>query len=148
MSVPVKISYEDLESAFNWSSSGAPYENQAQICRRTGQVYLQGDFEEEEELPDDIDDESLYVAMPHKNELDLGRDLVFAFVDTQAPRVAEAVHAAFLQRGAYAKFKAILDRGGLLQSWYDYEAAATRSALERWAKENGLAVGGPGRSDA
>jgi hypothetical protein len=150
MCVPIHISYEDLESALNWSSSGGPYENQALICRRTGRVYLQsmnGDFEDEE-LPDDIEDGTLYVAVPHKNDLDLGRALVFEFVETEAPRVAAAVQAAFRQRGAYSKFKAILERESLLQRWYEYEAAATRSALERWALENGLVVNGSSRSDA
>jgi hypothetical protein len=144
MSTLTPISYDDLESAFNWSSSGAPYENQALICRRTGTVYLQGDFVDEE-LPSDIEDETPYVAMPHKNDLDLGRDVVFAFVDSEAPQLATAVHAAFRKRGAYAKFKEILDREGMLQSWYDYEAAAIRLALTNWALEQGLVVQDPSR---
>ena len=145
MSTP--ISYEDLEAALNWSSSGAPGEYQALICRRTGRIYFQGDYEEEE-LPSDIDDASLYVAVPHKNDLDLGRDLVFRFVDAQAPRLAHAVHTGFRHRGAYQEFKLILDRQGLLQRWYDFEAAAIHLALQGWTQENGLVVGGVSRSDA
>ena len=101
---------------------------------------MHGDFEEEG-LPEDIEDGTLYVAVPHKNELDLGRELVFQFIETEAPNLEAQVGAAFRQRGAYSKFKSILERSGLLHRWYDYEAAATRSALERWAKENGLVVG-------
>ena len=150
MSTSVPIEYGDLESALHWSSSGLPVENQAQICRRTGRVYLKsmyGNFEEEE-LPEDIDDESQYVTVPHKNELNLGRDLVFEFVENEEPQIIGAVQAAFRQRGAYAKFKDILDRKGMLQRWYDYEAAATRLALERWAEKNDIVVTGSSRGGA
>ena len=143
MSTPLHINYTDIEAALDWSSSAGPYENQALICLRTGRVYLQsmhGDFEEDG-LPEDIEDGTLYVAVPHKNELNLGRELVFQFVETEAPKLEVQVDAAFRQRGAYSKFKSILERSGLLPNWYEYEAAATRSALERWAKENGLVIG-------
>ena len=142
MPTPVRISYVDLESALNWSSSAGPYENQALICRRTGRVYLQsmhGDFEEEG-LPEDIEDVTLYLAVPHKNDLDLGRALVFEFVEAEAPELKSQLSSAFRQRGAYSKLKSILERSGLLQRWYEYEAAATRSALSHWAQENGLLV--------
>ena len=150
MSTPVHISYADIEAALDWSSSAGPYENQALICRRTGRVYLQsmhGDFEEEG-LPEDIEDGTLYLAVPHKNDLNLGRELVFQFVETEAPEVEAQVGAAFRQRGAYSKFKSVLEKSGLLQRWYEYEAAATRSALKQWAQENGLVVVEAKRGDA
>jgi len=150
MSTPLRIKYADIEAALDWSSSAGPYENEALICRRTGRVYLQsmhGEFEEEG-LPEDIEDGTLYVAVPHKNELNLGRELVFQFVENEAPRIETQVGAVFRQRGAYSKFKSILERSGLLQRWYEYESAATRSALERWAKENGLVVAEAARGDA
>lgn len=56
---------------------GAPFENEALLSRTTGELFfmsMQGDFGDE--LPDDIDDGSAYVAVAHKNELDLGRNLV------------------------------------------------------------------------
>ncbi len=81
--------------------------------------------------------------MPHKNDLDLGRDLVFRLVDAQARRLAHAVHTVFRHRGAYQEFKPILDRQGLLQRWYDFEASAIHWALQGWTQENGLAIAGP-----
>ena len=150
MPTPVHIDYADIEAALDWSSLAGPYENQALICRRTGRVYLQsmhGDFEEEG-LPDDIEDGTLYLAVPHKNDLELGRELVYRFVETAAPEIEPQVSAAFRQRGAYSKFKSILERRGLLQKWYEYEGAATRSALKRWAQENGLVVTDATRGDA
>ena len=141
MSALVPITFETLESALQWSSSGAPYENEALLSRATGDLFLrsiQGDFGEE--LPDDIDDGTVYIAVPHKNDLDLGLSLVLAFADEHAPKHLSAIESFFRQRGAYAKFKALLERAQLLDRWYEYEAAATRKALEAWADENGFTV--------
>ena len=106
---------------------------------------MQGDFGEE--LPDDIEDGTAYIVVPHKNDLDLGRSLVLAFADEQAPAHLSAIESFFRQRGAYAKFKALLERTQLLERWYEYETAATKKALEAWARENGFTVVGS-KSDA
>ena len=109
MPAVVPITYEALESAFQWSSSGAPYENEAFLSRETGEVFfksMSGDLEED--LPEDIEDGALYIAAPHKNDLDLGRSLVFEFVEDEAPSHLRTVESFFRQRGAYAKFKACL----------------------------------------
>jgi hypothetical protein len=81
---------------------------------------MHGDFEEDG-LPEDIEDGTLYLVVPHKNDLDLGRELVYQFLETEASEIEGQVVAAFRQRGAYAKFKSILERHGLLQNWYDFE---------------------------
>jgi hypothetical protein len=148
MSTLVPITFETLESALQWSSSGAPSENEALLSRTTGELFfrsMQGDFGEE--LPDDIEDGTVYIAVPHKNDLDLGRSLVLAFAEEQAPAHLSAIESFFRQRGAYAKFKALLERTQLLGRWYEYEAAATKKALEAWASENGFTVVGS-NSDA
>jgi hypothetical protein len=150
MTASVHIDYADLEAALDWSSSSGPYENEALICRRTGRVYLKsmhGDFEEEG-LPEDIDDGTLYLAVPHKNDVDLGQELVYQFIEAEASELESQIVAAFRHRGAYSKFKSILERNGLLQRWYEFEAAATRSALKRWAQENGMLVSEAESSDA
>ena len=138
---PVDLAYDDLEHAFMWASSGAPFENEAWLSRRTGEVHLRsttGDFGVE--LPPDLEDASLYAAVPHKNELNLGRALVFEFLETQAPTLVPTVESFFRQRGAYAKFKTLLERQQLLAQWYAHEAAATRRVLEAWASDNGFRV--------
>ena len=145
MSTTIQIAYTDLEAALDWSSSGGQGENEALICLahspRPAQVYYRSAHgDAPEPLPDDIDDESLYLAVPHKNELDLGRDLIFRFVETQAPQIESPVKAAFRERGAYSKFKSAVDRAGLLEQWFEFEAAETRAALTEWAQGNGLLV--------
>jgi len=52
------------------------------------------------------------IAVPHKNDLDLGRSLALRFVDQQLPDRSAAVRAIFQQRGAYARFKDLLTAEG------------------------------------
>ena len=135
------VKYQDLEAALEWASSGAPFENTALISRQTGEVFFNsmGGYSEEE-LPEDIDDGTLYVAIPHKNDLDLGRELVFDFIESESPGSIGIVAAYFRQRGAYSKYKTFLERESLLDKWYKFESEASRKALLRWAGENGLNV--------
>ncbi len=135
---PIRL--DDLEAALDGSSS-ADLDNQAFIDRSTGKVHfrsLPGDADED--LPEDIEDGARYIAAPHRNELDLGRDLVFEFVAREAAHLSDPVHSAFRRKGAYAEFKSILDRAGLLDRWYRFEDSATKDALLRWAKENDFEV--------
>lgn len=141
MPAPIPIPFDTLESALQWSSGGEPLENEALLSRATGQLYFTSTYgDADDDLPDDIEDGSAYVAVPHKNQLDLGRNLVFAFVAEHAPMHRETVQAFFRKRGAYASFKAFLARSRLLDRWHAFEAAATRSALEAWATDNGFVV--------
>ena len=150
MSNLTHVSYADIEQALDWSSSGGADGSQAVICRRTGRVYLRSEYGEfeEEELPQDIDNDELYLLLPHKGDLKLGRDLVFQFVRAEAPEFEPRISTAFRQKGAYSKLKSILEQSGLLNKWHEYEAAATRSALKAWAQENGLVVTEAKHSDA
>ncbi len=76
------IRYDDLLSAFDWVSAAAPSEHSAFVSRQTGRLHWASSSHHlEEELPEDIDDATLYVAVPHKYDLDLGKDLVWRFAD-------------------------------------------------------------------
>ncbi|MBN1931551.1 MAG: hypothetical protein JW786_08095 [Desulfobacterales bacterium] len=44
----------------------------------------------------------------------------------------------FRSRGAYSRFKSLLDSAGLLDKWYEFEAEQTKSRLRQWCVENGL----------
>ncbi len=135
------VKYQDLESAIEWSSSGAPFEYTALLSRETGEVFFKsqhGDFVEN--LPEDIEDGTHYVAAPHKNDLDLGRELVFDFMESVAPQHVHSVESYFRHRGAYSKFKALLEHESLLNDWYKFESKAMRKALLQWASEHGFNV--------
>ena len=137
MSVPVK--FDELLAAFEWVSDGEALavDCAAYISRIAGTVHWRGEGVDEE-LPADIEDGTRYIAVPHKNEFDLGRSLAFRFVEEHLPRARETVDEFFRKRGAYSKFKSLLASSNQLDAWHKYEEAATERALREWCEENGF----------
>jgi hypothetical protein len=68
-----------------------------------------------------------------------------AFVAAELPDDYDTVAGFFRRRGAYGRFKDLLDARGKLQRWYEFENQATEDALRDWCADNGiqLAPGGP-----
>ena len=48
----------------------------------------------------------------------------------------------FRRKGAYSNYKALLERRGLLDEWYDIENSREEQALRRWCKENEIELDG------
>ncbi|MEO5669651.1 MAG: hypothetical protein ABIR26_03065 [Ramlibacter sp.] len=135
------VGLAELVDAFDWASAVGQFENEAYVCRATGRIWLISDLDDTgEEPPADVGDESLYLPVPSKNELDLGRSLALRFVEEHMPESRERVWAFFARAGAYARFKQLLGEAGQLDSWFAYESQGTREALREWAAENGLEV--------
>jgi Uncharacterised protein family (UPF0158) len=133
------VSFRDLLDAFEFASFGAPYEHEAYLCRQSGRIYTHSEHTDDvEELPEDIEDRDKYIRIPHKNELDLGRPLVFAFIRERLPDQLHEVQRFFSKRGAYARFKDMLERKGALKAWYEFEAEAQEKALREWAEQNSI----------
>jgi len=135
------VTLSDLFDGFLFASFGAPYEYDAFLCRKSGRVYLHSEnIGDLEEMPDDLEDESKYIRIPHKNELGLGKRLVFEFVRERLPDQFRQVESYFSRRGAYARFKDLLERKGALQAWYDFEREAEEKALREWAEGNSIEI--------
>ena len=75
-----------------------------------------------------------------KNDLDLGRPLALRFVARELPEQAERVGEFFRHKGAYARFKDLLESEGLLEKWYNFEAESTEKALRDWCAENDIRI--------
>lgn len=137
----VTVKLEELLHGFEFASFNGPFEATAYVCRETGAVHCASDYEDPDaDLPPDLETSERYVAIPGKDELDLGRNLVFSFVEEAAPSEYEAVFGFFRKRGAYANFKALLERKGLLNAWYEFERVSIESALRQWCQENGFEI--------
>lgn len=138
------IRFTELLEAYQWVSAGMDMEALAHVSRATGQVFLStasGEFgDAEDELPEDVGDESLYAQVPNKRDLDLGKALVFGFVRDRMPEGHARVEKIFAKRGAYGQFKSLLEGAGLLEAWHEYEAQAIGAALREWANEQGLTL--------
>ncbi|OXJ25147.1 hypothetical protein CFB82_38815 [Burkholderia sp. HI2714] len=138
----VAVKYDDLSAAFDFVSYGAPMEHHAYISLETGQVWWTSDSSDafDEDLPEDIETSNHYLAIPHKNELDLGRSLVLRFTAEQLPARFDQVEGFFRRQGAYACFKDLLEHKGVLERWYAFEANSVEKALRQWCADNGLDI--------
>jgi len=135
-----QVKFEDLLAAYEWVSS-SPDDCEAFVSRITGNVHWSSSsIELDEELPEDIEDDSIYVAVPNKHDLNLGKNLALTFAEDQLADSYQTIANFFRQRGAYSRFKDLLERKGCLEVWYDYEAKATELALLEWAIEEGISI--------
>lgn len=135
------VTLDELEDALMWVSSGERFQSAAFISKATGQVFYSSiEIDLEEELPEGVNDSALYWCVPHESDLELGRDLVFQFVREHLPERMDLVRDWFRRRGAYARYKDLLERTGKLDHWHQYEQEATRIALLAWADEEGINV--------
>jgi len=78
------VDFQEILGAFEFvGMSGALGEHQAVLCRRTGKIYWRSEYsgldELNDELPDDVEDDENYVAIPDKRELGLGKPLALGF---------------------------------------------------------------------
>ena len=137
----VSVNATDLRTTFEFVSAGAPFEHSAYICLDTGKIYWQSisaGLEEEVDLPEDLETSDRYIAVPHKNDLGLGRRLALAFVAQELSDEYNTVVGFFGRRGAYGRFKALLHARGMLERWYEFENRAMEEALLAWCEENGI----------
>jgi hypothetical protein len=137
--MPIKFS--DFEDAFLFVSMGEMYTHTAFLCKKTDKIFYISDAGDSDELPEDFDDDlDNYIDIPHKNELDLGLPLVHDFLTLYLPDNMEEVNSFFRKRGAYSKFKNLLEAKGLLDKWYAFEEIEQNKALRDWCKDNDIIV--------
>ena len=82
------------------------------------------------------------IEIPHKNELNLGQRLVFDFVSERIPEKSGDVSQIFRRKGAYGRYKNLLERFGLLDEWHKYEDDHQNKALRKWCADNDIEVSG------
>ena len=54
----------------------------------------------------------------------------------------EKVYSIFRSRGAYSRYKDLLDDKGLLDKWYKFENERQQAALKEWCVENDIKLKG------
>ena len=116
-------------------------EHQAFLCKQSGKLYCHSELcDDLDILPDDIDDTEKFLQIPDKKELDLGKPLALEFTREFLPEDVGDVRQFFSRRGAYARFKELLDQRGALAEWYAFEAKAEERALREWCALNSIEV--------
>ncbi len=112
----MEVKFNDIFEAFDLVSCSPMFEQQAFVNKETGKIYWHSDLvDDEEKLPADIDDKK-YLEIPHKKELGLGKGLVLDFAYEYLPEDASKINRIFRSKGAYSKFKTILERKDCLIS--------------------------------
>lgn len=136
-----EVDLTELQGAVEWVSDGVA-DCDAFVCRRTGRIYWVSDDGslEQEELPDYVDDLERFAPVPNKHELDIGIQLVFDFTKNHLPHEYDEVRSIFRRRGAYGRFKSLLEARDLLEKWYSFSEEQTRDALKEWCESEGFAA--------
>ncbi len=134
----MKIRFEDIELAYQSVSFGQYGENSAWLDKSSGKIYWHSESGDSDEIPEEVWESHDVIEIPHKRDLGLGRRLVFKFVESTIPDDYDRVREIFSSRGAYARYKVLLDSKGVLQKWYDFENAAEENALRQWCEENNI----------
>ena len=134
------MKYEDVEYLFNFVGAVPRFERSAYLNRRTGEWVVVSDSGDSDELPDDLDESDDYLKIPHWNDLDLGKSLVFEFIEQRLTSARDLVHDFFHRTGAYGRFRNLLERHDLLNDWNEYKTQRSRVAMLEWCAENSVEV--------
>jgi hypothetical protein len=130
--------FDEIHDAFLFVSSDGCGMNRAVLCQDNGEIYYHSEDGVLDELDEDEFDCDNFVVIPHKNDLDLGQSLVLEFVKQQMPSELARVQDIFSHRGAYRRFKDLLEQRDLLEKWYDFESHREEEALHEWCRENAI----------
>jgi len=130
------ITFSDIQDAFFFVSSAGYGMHSAVLCKDTGKISYRSEMGDIDETEDEDVDLGKGIEIPHKNDLDLGQDLVFEFIQMHLPDDYDRVRQMFRRPGAYGRFKDLLDSKGLLEVWYAFEKQREEEALRQWCTEN------------
>ncbi len=132
----MKLSFDQIFSAFEETLMGDPFSHSMHINRETGETFFVFDDDEEmnEDNPEDLFENDIYFALPDPSELTHGRELAFRFASAEVKDHANKIYDIFERRGAFSRFKALLVDIGKLQDWYDFEQKVQREELREWCE--------------
>ena len=136
------VTFADIQDAFSFVSSASYGMRSAVLRKDTGQIYYRSEAGDPDESTDEDFEWGRCIDIPHKNDLGLGHQLVIEFVENHLPDEYQHVQRILRKRGAYGRFKDLLESKGLLQTWYDFENRREKQALRQWCNENEVELSG------
>ena len=136
------IEFSAIQDAFFFVGSASYGMHSAILDKRSRQIFWRSEMGDLDEISDaDIEWEHC-IEIPHKNDLKLGRDLVYDFVLEHLPDDYDRIIDYFHGPGAYRMFKELLYSKGLLQTWFDFESQEEERKLREWCRDNEIEISG------
>jgi len=138
------VSLDELIAAMLFVSNAYSMDAAAYLHRSSGRIYWQStealvsELYDDEKLPEDFETSPEYLQIPNKRTLDVGKALVFAFVDGFMPHAYAEAAAIFRKPGAYGRFRNLLENHGLLDRWRQFQDAGEKEAMRNWCRDNGV----------
>jgi len=133
------VKFSDVLEGYEYTAFDTGGINQAFLDKETGKVYYYTDSGDNfEELPEDLDENDKYIEIPCKNDLELGRNLVFDFAAQYLPDDANYIQEMFCRKGAYLQFRNFLGCKGIIKKWYDFENEQVEKVLREWCALYGV----------
>jgi hypothetical protein len=136
------VSFDELLTAFEMGNFMTFDGVRPSIDLDAGKIHVgSDDFEIGDDDETEVEEDGDLLPLPSKYDLNLGKQLVFAFADPHMSEAdADKVYSFFTRKGGYRRFKDFLDRRSMLETWYEFEDAATKEALRAWCEENGITL--------
>ena len=136
----MSIKFSEIEDAFFFVSMAPMFSNHAILCKEIGKIFYESEYGDEYEIPEEVYYNDDCIKIPHKNDLDLGRDLVLEFVEQYLPGDLGRVRQIFKRNEAYGRYKDLLESRDFLQKWYDFENTRQKETLREWCEDNKISL--------
>ncbi|MCG8344898.1 MAG: hypothetical protein MI685_07020 [Chlorobiales bacterium] len=131
--------YSEIKMAFDFVSSGLQGENIAYVSKEDGEIYYYSVTLGLDETRGHDVHSSCFIAVPHRNSLDIDRELAFDFVDEHLPEHYTAVRDYFAdEETAESRFRNVLEANGLLEEWNKYREATIEKFLREWCSQRNI----------
>lgn len=136
------ISFKDFYDAYDQAEFGREYGAKAFVNAAEERILvipseMVADEEEIEAAETELDSGG-WVEFPDQYELHLGQELVFRFASVHlSPVDCQRVRRIFSRRGAYGRWKDLLEEHGLLKNWHEFSETEEINALKNWLEEMG-----------
>ena len=132
----MNIKLSDIEWAVEFMSFGYG-DHEAYLDTQSGAIHYVADAVEEQ-VPEDLYENSKFLALPSKRDLGFGKKVAIRFVTENLPEHLDKAYEIFSRKGAYARFKELLGSSNKLDAWYSYEEDCLKQAIIEWCNTNNV----------
>ena len=137
----MNVRYSEIRMAFDFVSSGMQGENFAYVSKDDGEIYYFSEMLGLDETRGHDVHSAGFEPVPHRDALDLGRELAFDFVDEHLADQYAAVRDFYADEDtAESRFKDMLQANGLFEEWKEYKAVKVEKFLREWCEQKNIAL--------